>query len=94
LKNKPTGNMIIIITNEDTSKSFTAQINDNAYGNKSIIKELAAAGKQDIILPLTKSFGWYDFSIRITGINNFEKRYAGRVETGKESFSDPFMGKL
>jgi phospholipase C len=94
LRNKPTGNMIVIITNEDASKTFTAQIKDNAYGNKSIIKELAAAGKQDIILPLAKSFGWYDFSIRITGINNFEKRYAGRVETGKESFSDPFMGKL
>jgi hypothetical protein len=32
-------------------------------------------------------FDWYDLSVR-----SFEQRFAGRVETGKESFTDPYMG--
>jgi len=93
-KNKPTGNLIVKIVNADTAKSFTIEIRDNAYGNKNIKKEISKAAMQHIILSTGKSHGWYDFSITIAGYNNYEKRYAGRVETGKESFSDPFMGGL
>jgi phospholipase C len=35
-----------------------------------------------------------DFSIKVAGYDDFEKRYAGRVEKGKEGFSDPFMGRV
>ena len=35
-----------------------------------------------------------DFSIKVAGYDDFEKCYAGRVETGKEGFSDPFMGRV
>jgi phospholipase C len=31
---------------------------------------------------------WYDFTV--TG-DNFERRFAGRMETGKDSVSDPLM---
>lgn len=37
-------------------------------------------------------FGWYDFTVMLPGETPVEKRYAGRVETGKESYSDPAMG--
>ena len=46
------------------------------------------------MLNLRDSHGWYDFSIKVAGYDDFEKRYAGRVETGKEGFSDPFMGRV
>jgi hypothetical protein len=35
-----------------------------------------------------------DFSIKVAGYDDFEKCYAGRVEKGKEGFSDPFMGRV
>ena len=41
---------------------------------------------------LTRSFGWYDFSIKLPGNYLFEKRFAGHVETGHVSKSDPAMG--
>ncbi|MEO5997775.1 MAG: hypothetical protein ABIN89_13620 [Chitinophagaceae bacterium] len=41
---------------------------------------------------LGKSFGWYDFTIRIPGSANFERLYPGRVETGKDNYTDPLMG--
>jgi len=41
---------------------------------------------------LDKGFGWYDVSIRIKGNKEYEQRFAGRIETGKPTQSDPAMG--
>ncbi|HMG08808.1 MAG TPA: hypothetical protein VK609_09875, partial [Mucilaginibacter sp.] len=57
-------------------------------------KTIAAKGQSIQVLNLTKNHGWYDFSIKVTGSQSFEKRYGGRVETGQHSFSDPSMGKV
>lgn len=35
---------------------------------------------------------WYDFSVSEAGSPNFKKRYAGHVETGHDSMSDPEIG--
>ncbi|RZL89201.1 MAG: DUF756 domain-containing protein, partial [Variovorax sp.] len=37
---------------------------------------------------LKKSGDWYDFTVTS---ENFERRFAGRVETGKPGVSDPAM---
>jgi phospholipase C len=37
------------------------------------------------------SFGWYDLQVRVDAYERFVKRYAGRLECGKSSFSDPAM---
>jgi len=68
----------------------TIEITDHAYksGNHTL------KGSSKLNLDLSKSFGWYDFSVKVKGFNNFEQRFAGRVETGKTSFSDPLMGRV
>ena len=38
--------------------------------------------------------GWYDFSVLVRGFEGFEKRHAGRVETGAEGITDPVMGRM
>jgi len=93
LTKKLTGNIALTLTNLNNSQSHKLQIRDNAYKNKLIQKVLPAGKGREatIILNLDKSHGWYDFSILIPGFEHFEKRYAGRVETGKDSFSDPVM---
>jgi phospholipase C len=40
--------------------------------------------------PLDASGGWYDFTL--TAENGVARRFAGRLETGKDSISDPEMG--
>jgi phospholipase C len=52
------------------------------------------AEQKHVSLKLSKQFGWYDFTIRVTGHDVFERRYAGRVETGRPGFSDPYMGRI
>jgi phospholipase C len=68
----------------------TLEITDNAYksGNHTL------KGTSKITLDLSRSFGWYDFTVKVKGFNAFEQRFAGRVETGKTSFSDPLMGRV
>ncbi|MBO9204453.1 MULTISPECIES: phosphocholine-specific phospholipase C [Niastella] len=94
ITHKPTGNVLLQLTNTDTHKAVQVIVKDNAYKKKDIEKEIAKGGKVTIPLALKDSYGWYDVSVTIKGANAFEKRYAGRVETGKESFSDPYMGRM
>jgi len=61
-----------------------AEVIDNAYGQKKIkIKP----GKKTL---LTTTSGWYDFTATVPG-TNYSVRFAGRVETGKESITDPAL---
>jgi len=96
LINKATGNIELKIFNRDP---YEIEIRDNGYKNKTVKKVLKPQlpGNGDghtILLNLTKSFGWYDFTVSVKGFDRFRRRYAGHVETGKESFTDPFMGRL
>lgn len=85
-----TGNIILQVNNISNS-NITIKVKDNAYKSPVITKQFNANTQQNIIVDLSKSFGWYDLSIT-TNNNNFEKRYAGHVETGKQGKSDPWMG--
>jgi phospholipase C len=90
-----TGNILLNLVNLDPIRSHVVEIRDNAYKNKSVTRTLPAAGSQRsvsvVVLDSGKSFGWYDLSIKVAEAGSFERRYAGRVETGKESYSDPAM---
>jgi len=91
---KLTGNIELMIDNL-SGKDHTVEIIDNDYKSKplNILLKNATRGKA-FIIDLTKSFGWYDFTVKIAGNNTFEKRYAGRIETGKPGYSDPLMGNV
>ncbi|QKZ14701.1 phosphocholine-specific phospholipase C [Spirosoma sp. KUDC1026] len=64
---------------------------DNAYQYGSQEKMLGTKSAS-LQFNLASTQGWYDFSIRVDGDTTFEQRYAGRVETGAASISDPVMG--
>ena len=42
--------------------------------------------------PLERSAHWYDITAEARGVPGFRRRFAGRVETGRDSLSDPAMG--
>jgi phospholipase C len=95
---KHSGNIEIKLTNSDPINKYTIDIIDNAYKTPTLTTLLDTANSKNadgsIVLDLNKSFYWYDISVKIKGNNIFEKRYAGRVETGRESKSDPAMGMV
>ncbi|MFL5747248.1 MAG: phosphocholine-specific phospholipase C [Niastella sp.] len=90
------GDLEILAINGNTTP-VELEIIDNAY--KAPVKTITVPGGPKILRLITiiktdKSFGWYDFSIKVKGNQFFERRYAGRVETGKPTKTDPFMGRV
>jgi phospholipase C len=90
-KSASTGNVIATITNTDT-QSHTITLTDNSYKNARQTKTIGAGASTDMLLNLARSHHWYDFSITVQGNDTFEERYAGHVETGAVSKTDPLMG--
>jgi phospholipase C len=43
---------------------------------------------------LSRFFGWYDFVITVASDSSIQYHFAGHVETGRDSFSDPALGGL
>jgi phospholipase C len=74
---------------KNSGGACTVEIVDRSYGAVYPAKRLGVGEKATVLLPL--SHGWYDVSVRVKGKDGFEKRYAGRVETGKDGVSDPAM---
>jgi phospholipase C len=91
---KLTGNVVLKIVNTDASKDYTVAIKDLGYRKNDVQRKIAAGSTQEVVLNLKQSHGWYDFSLTVAGSDNFEQRYAGRVETGEASFTDPVMGGI
>lgn len=90
---KLTGNIELYISIPSVSPSLTVQIIDNSF-KAGTIEKLIMADKSTLQMPidLSRTSGWYDFSVKIKGNDVFERRYAGRVETGRHSITDPSMG--
>lgn len=87
-----TGNLFFYINNINTSKSCTVIVRDNAYNQETKVITIPASEKQYIKIDLSNSHHWYDCSILVKEAPLFERRYAGKIETGKEGVTDPMMG--
>ena len=95
---KLSGNLLIKINNKNADQSYSVEIKDNSYKKNKLTRLVGSKGSGKeavtIILNLQSSFGWYDFTITIAGNKSFAKRYAGHVETGEMSRTDPAMGNV
>jgi phospholipase C len=90
-KGNLTGNVILSIVN-NSADNFDFSVIDNAYQQPSRSKKVMAGTTGRFEFNLTKSYGWYDLSVTSPSNSLFLNRFAGRVETGRESVSDPAMG--
>lgn len=89
-----TGNVVLKLVNSNLKQSYIVEIIDHADKNNNQIHPVRFKEQKVLVLNLAKSYRWYDFSVKITGSAYFEKRYAGRVETGNHGHSDPMMGQI
>jgi len=90
---KLTGNLLISIQNK-SAKSISIEVVDNSYKASTIKKSITANSISSIKVNLGKNVGWYDVSVKTANNQIFEKRFAGKVETGSITTTDPFMGGI
>ncbi len=91
--NKLSGNITLSLKNLSNQKQ-TIEVADTTYkrGTRKIVLEKNAEILETF--ELSGSYNWYDLIVKVKGNDLFEKRYAGRVETGAHSKSDPVMGRV
>ncbi|UKT63569.1 phosphocholine-specific phospholipase C [Pedobacter mucosus] len=87
---KLTGNLILAFDNK-TNSALSFQIIDNKYGAATQTINIKPKSTQQLLLNNNRNGNWYDFSISQKGNNIFENRYAGKIETGEITITDPFM---
>ncbi|WP_269934173.1 phosphocholine-specific phospholipase C [Serratia liquefaciens] len=88
----PQGDQLSLTLTNPTRQAITVTIAHCPYtqnGPWSI--ELPAGGRHQQAFDARVSGGWYDISLQ--GSGDWQRRLAGRLETGEHSVSDPLMGK-
>jgi phospholipase C len=74
--------------------AVTFNLAANAYAADAARNVVVAPGAQaEHAWSLAASGCWYDFSVGVAGLPGFLRRFAGRVETGRDGISDPAMGE-
>lgn len=89
-RKKVNGDLEVIIQNH-SSATQQLLLKDHAYGMEPQEVTVKPGAKKHITIKLEGSNHWYDFSVVLKDDPSFEWRYAGHVETGKESITDPQM---
>jgi phospholipase C len=75
----------------DGNAAATFTVSANAYRlDGPWTLTVPAGGTAEQRWSIASSSGWYDFTV--ASHLNFERRFAGRLESGKHSISDPAMG--
>jgi phospholipase C len=69
-------------------------VTSDAYESAAPWRVTVAGGDTAVhVWPLAASGLWYDFTLQVDGLEGYRRRLAGRVETGRDSISDPAMGR-
>lgn len=82
----------LLATSGAVAQSHAISIHDNAYGADELRSTVPPAGESK--LSLRCPFGWYDFTVRLRGNEQYLRRYAGRIESGQPTITDPQIGRI
>ena len=88
---EPTG--LTLRVNNAGAAAASFKITPNAYFAAAALQgSVAAQGCATERWSLRDSARWYDFTLTIAELPGYSRRFAGRVENGKDSWSDPAQG--
>jgi phospholipase C len=89
----PGGSLIVTLTNTGPVPCLFSLV-PNAYfaSSAGATQTVIARSEFKLSRSLASSALWYDFSVKVHGQPDYSRRFAGRMETGLPSLSDPAMG--
>jgi phospholipase C len=93
LKHDGKGERVLIVLRNTGSTALTATVRPAAYDSApGERRELAPGAAVEVGFKVTSSAGWYDLVVATPQDQTFVRRFAGHVETGRASLSDPLIG--
>ena len=85
------GKVLVKLRNEGRDE-ITFKVKSNAYRHEQETVCVRGGDSEHRSWSLQRSGNWYDFTVTVGEHGGFTRRFAGRVENGHDSFSDPAMG--
>ena len=92
-RKKTTAGLEVSLTNRGKQPLKLKWVDDKYLKQEKGIN-LKTGAEERFTINTDSSYGWYDFSVFSPEMQSIKLRYAGRVETGADSISDPYMGLL
>ncbi len=89
---KQAGDQLVVAVANPGERPATV-IFTSAYGGKPEIRVLAPKAKAEAAFPLKPSAHWYDVEVTWRDNPEYLRRFAGHMETGQASLSDPQIGE-
>ncbi len=83
--------LAVIVRVANQSRSSVRVSIAAGYGCRSVADTIPRGRALEKRFSLKTSFGWYDFSITARGDDSFLRRFAGHIENGRDSVSDPAL---
>jgi phospholipase C len=87
------GDEIVVELHNRGSAPVDVIVSDR-YSSRSTTLTFAPGGAKALPFSLARTGGWYDLAVTVQRDPQFEHRYAGHLENGEASISDPGMGGL
>ena len=85
-----TGRLLIEIANQE-NRQVEVLLQDNSYGQGAKSIQVRSGSSKVVDIDLSKQHYWYDVTVMCTGYLDFYEQFAGRIEVGENSKSDPLM---
>ncbi len=85
------GELVIDLVNNGAQPCAFQLSSNRYYPNRPMEVRVVARSRSTVRLPLATSSNWYDYSLRVTGLPGWQRRFAGHLENGLPSISDPAM---
>jgi phospholipase C len=86
-----TGELVLRFVNLGAAPC-TFSLTANAYAPLRQLHTLAPRTELVVRIPVAGNGYWYDFSATVSSQPDYLRRFAGRVETGRHTVSDPALG--
>jgi phospholipase C len=83
---------LVVTLRNSSSAPVTANVCMRAYGERSENVTVPAGQSAQTLWPTQASANWYDVEVTVAADAHFQRRFAGHIETGAPSLSDPLIG--
>lgn len=85
------GELVIELANDGAQPCTFSLAANKYYDARPVEVRVVARSRNTVRLPLASSHHWYDYSLRVNGLPGWLRRFAGHLENGLPSISDPAM---
>lgn len=85
--------LVLDLINNHPSDRVECEVVSSIYGNQTLSETVAPSSAATVKIDVGNVHNWYEIDVYIKGDRNFFRKFAGRVEDGRHSRTDPLMGR-